>query len=70
MFHKVLLLGENGKVFYQGQVNETQNYFQALGYEFPTMSNPADFILDFVNATSVVSTLYNISELPGIWKEK
>ena len=69
MFHKVLLLGENGKVFYQGQVNETQNYFEALGFEFPTMSNPADFILDVVNGTSV-STLFNKSELPEIWKKK
>ena len=69
MFHKVLLLGENGKVFYQGKVNETQNYFQALGYEFPAMCNPADFILDVVNGTSV-SALCNKSDLPEIWKEK
>ena len=69
MFHKVLLLGANGKVFYEGQVNETQNYFETLGYEFPTMSNPADSILDVVNGTSV-STQFNKSELPEIWKEK
>ena len=69
MFHTVLLLGENGKVFYQGQINETQNYFQTQGYEFPTMSNPADFILDVVNGTSV-TTLFNKSELPEIWNEK
>ena len=69
MFHKVLLLGESGKVFYQGQVNEAQNYFETLGYEFPTMSNPADFILDVVNGTSV-STLFSKFELPEIWEEK
>ena len=69
MFHKILLLGQYGKVFYLGQVSQAHNYFQALGYEFPAMMNPADFIIDVVNGTAV-STLCSKSELPGIWEEK
>jgi ABC-type multidrug transport system ATPase subunit len=45
-----LLLLSGGHAAYSGQVCEVEQYFKSLGFEVPLQENPADFLLDAVNA--------------------
>lgn len=49
LFDKLCLLAA-GKTCYFGPINRIQSYFDSIGYEMPLHTNPAEFILDLVNA--------------------
>ena len=48
-FDKLLLLAD-GKMIYSGPPRQVNPYFAQLGYRSPPDTNPADFIMDLVNA--------------------
>jgi ABC-type multidrug transport system ATPase subunit len=48
-FGNILLLTKGGRVAYSGKAEKVLPYFSELGYECPSMSNPADFVLDLVS---------------------
>ncbi|THY60006.1 hypothetical protein D6C97_03915 [Aureobasidium pullulans] len=46
-FDQLLLLADGSQV-YAGATEEAAPYFEDLGYQFPTQSNPADIIMDII----------------------
>merc|ERR1719420_2394766 len=48
-FDRLLLLS-GGLAAYSGYVSEVESYFLTLDLPIPTQENPADFLLDTVNA--------------------
>lgn len=48
-FDRLLLLS-GGCVAYSGKVSKVDAYFQSLGFTMPIQENPADFLLDSINA--------------------
>lgn len=48
-FDKLLLLAD-GKTIYSGSPSQVTHYFGQLGFKSPSDYNPADFIMDLVNA--------------------
>jgi ABC-2 type transporter len=48
-FGNVLLLTKGRGVAYSGKAEEMLPYFNELGYVCPSMSNPADFVLDLAS---------------------
>ncbi|PBK66494.1 P-loop containing nucleoside triphosphate hydrolase protein [Armillaria solidipes] len=48
-FGNVLLLAKGGRVAYSGPASEMLDYMSLVGFECPSMMNPADFALDVVS---------------------
>ncbi|PBK66488.1 P-loop containing nucleoside triphosphate hydrolase protein [Armillaria solidipes] len=48
-FGNVLLLAKGGRVAYSGPASEMLDYMSSVGFECPSMMNPADFALDVVS---------------------
>ncbi|KAK0200263.1 P-loop containing nucleoside triphosphate hydrolase protein [Desarmillaria ectypa] len=48
-FGNVLLLAKGGRVAYSGAASEMLDYMSSVGFECPSMMNPADFALDVVS---------------------
>ncbi|KAK0200260.1 P-loop containing nucleoside triphosphate hydrolase protein [Desarmillaria ectypa] len=48
-FGNVLLLAKGGRVVYSGAASEMLDYMSSVGFECPSMMNPADFALDVVS---------------------
>jgi len=48
-FDRLLLLS-GGRVAYSGKVSKVDAHFQSLGFTMPMHENPADFLLDSINA--------------------
>jgi ABC-type multidrug transport system ATPase subunit len=48
LFDKLLLLS-GGKSHYFGAVNQVGTYFESLGYPIPIHTNPAEYLLEFMN---------------------
>lgn len=48
LFDKILLLSQ-GQVDFFGKPQDALEHFESLGYECPTMENPADFVLDITS---------------------
>ncbi|KAK0214526.1 P-loop containing nucleoside triphosphate hydrolase protein [Armillaria fumosa] len=48
-FGNVLLLAKGGRVAYSGPANEMLDYMSSVGFECPSIMNPADFVLDVVS---------------------
>ncbi|KAK0502129.1 P-loop containing nucleoside triphosphate hydrolase protein [Armillaria luteobubalina] len=48
-FGNVLLLAKGGQVAYSGPADEVLDYMSSVGFECPSMMNPADFALDVVS---------------------
>ncbi|KAK0468631.1 P-loop containing nucleoside triphosphate hydrolase protein [Armillaria novae-zelandiae] len=48
-FGNVLLLVKGGRVAYSGPANKMLEYMSSVGFECPSMMNPADFALDVVS---------------------
>jgi hypothetical protein len=46
LFDSILLLSRGGYPVYCGPVSNMRTYFEKLGYQCPTNSNPADFYVD------------------------
>jgi ABC-type multidrug transport system ATPase subunit len=46
LFDMLLVLGQGGRVAYFGPASSALEYFSALGYDCPNLTNPADFLLD------------------------
>ncbi|KAF2724916.1 hypothetical protein K431DRAFT_281389 [Polychaeton citri CBS 116435] len=46
-FDQLLLLAR-GRSVYSGPTDEVQSYFESMGYQFPTRSNPADTVMDII----------------------
>lgn len=55
LFHKVMLLSE-GNALYFGIVSDVMDYFSGIGYAPLVAMNPAEFLLDLANGTSVSLT--------------
>jgi len=49
LFDKLCLLCE-GKVCYFGNIEEVSTYLDTIGYSIPANTNPAEYLLDLVNA--------------------
>lgn len=52
MLDSVILMAPGGRVCYFGSTNSAVSYFSKLGYECPTETNPAEFLLDLVSVDS------------------
>ncbi len=48
-FGRVLLLAKGGKVVFNGDVNNMEEYFKNKGYPCPNLTNPADHYLDVIS---------------------
>lgn len=48
LFDKLLLLS-GGKTCYSGTIANVKPYFDSIGFDMPSQTNPADFILDLTN---------------------
>ncbi len=48
-FGNVLLLAKGGRVAYSGPASEMLDYMSSVGFECPSMMNPADFALDVIS---------------------
>jgi len=47
-FDNILLLARGGSLAYTGSTREMLPYFRKQGFECPTSTNPADFVLDLI----------------------
>lgn len=47
LFDKLILMLE-GRIIYDGPANKSKEYFQSLGFEIPSASNPADHIMSLL----------------------
>jgi ABC-type multidrug transport system ATPase subunit len=52
MLDSVLLMAPGGRVCYMGDAHDAINYFASLGYQCPSETNPAEFLLDLVSVDS------------------
>lgn len=52
MLDSVILLAPGGRVCYMGPTETATSYFSKLGYECPSQTNPAEFLLDLVSVDS------------------
>ncbi|KAL7748707.1 hypothetical protein RI367_005860 [Sorochytrium milnesiophthora] len=52
-FEDVILLVPGGKVAYMGPALDAQPYFEALGFEFNGMANPADLLMDILAGSGI-----------------
>ncbi|KAL2918015.1 hypothetical protein HK105_202429 [Polyrhizophydium stewartii] len=46
MFDNIVLLTRGGRVAFSGPARRMTQHFAALGHKLPTLTNPADFVLD------------------------
>ena len=53
-FDQLILLAD-GKTVYQGRPSNALNYFATLGYHSPEQYNPADYVMDLINADKKVT---------------
>lgn len=58
-FGNILLLAKGGRVAYDGKSDNMLDHFANLGYPCPTLTNPADHVLDMVSVN-----------LQAAWKEE
>ncbi|CAG8351186.1 unnamed protein product [Penicillium salamii] len=49
LFDKLLLLS-SGRTCYFGKTEDTESYFDSIGYSIPLQTNPAEFLLDLVSS--------------------
>ena len=55
-----LILLNNGKIVYQGEVNNLVNYFSNIGYKCPEYTNPSDYL--FMNILNPIILDNNIND--------
>ena len=59
LFDDMIILNQ-GKIIYLGEVNNLVNYFASIGYQCPEYTNPSDFIfMNILNPISVENILNN-----------
>merc|ERR1712072_674106 len=66
-FDRLLLLS-GGSVAYSGKVSDIGGYFRGLGIELPVQENPADFLLETVNADFTDKTA--VREILDSWAKE
>lgn len=49
MLDSVILMATGGKIIYTGSRKDAILYFSSLGYECPSQTNPAEFLIDLVS---------------------
>ena len=49
MLDSVILMAAGGRVIYSGSRKDALLYFSSLGYECPSQTNPAEFLIDLVS---------------------
>lgn len=64
LFDLVIFMNQ-GRILYQGPVNDVVNYFSSFGYKCPPNYNPSDYIM-FINQTEDVAKL----EGTGMYMDK
>eukprot|EP00884_Botryococcus_braunii_P009780 jgi/Botrbrau1/18803/Bobra.0554s0001.6 len=71
MFDELLLLGKGGSTVYQGPTWLAAHYFSSLGWQFPAVENPGDFLLDIVTGTepNPQDPSLTFKMLPAEWKK-
>jgi ABC-type multidrug transport system ATPase subunit len=63
-----LMIMSRGRTAYAGDVNESVDYFQSIGYPIPAATNPAEYYLDLVN--SDFSDEAAVTSILDTWEEK
>ena len=74
MFDNVVLMVRGGRIAYSGRTKNIVPYLAKQGYELPTQTNPADFILDVTsidlrNQRVEEETSLRVTKLVGNWRE-
>lgn len=54
----LIIFMKNGRILYQGPVDETTSYFSKLGYECPANYNPSDYVM-FISQSESLEMLEN-----------
>ena len=63
-----LMIMSRGRTAYAGDVNDSVEYFQSIGYPVPPATNPAEYYLDLVN--SDFSDEAAVTSILDAWEEK
>ena len=63
-----LMILSRGRTAYAGDVNDSVDYFQSIGYPVPPATNPAEYYLDLVN--SDFSDEAAVASILDAWEEK
>ncbi|GMH39179.1 hypothetical protein BSKO_07077 [Bryopsis sp. KO-2023] len=69
MFDDLLLLGNGGVTVYNGPEDRVQDYFEGLGFMFPSRANPGDVCLDIIAGHHEREGFpeFLVEDLVGIW---
>ena len=66
LFDDMIILNQ-GKIIYLGEVNNLVNYFASIGYQCPEYTNPSDYIfMNILNPVSIDNKLNNNLNFPSI----
>ena len=57
-----LILLNNGKIVYQGEVNNLVNYFSNIGYKCPEYTNPSDYLFMNILNPIILDNNINVSK--------
>ncbi|CAG7971254.1 unnamed protein product [Penicillium salamii] len=71
LFDKLLLLS-SGRTCYFGKTENTESYFDSIGYSIPLQTNPAEFLLDLVSSDfsgSKEPAGERVRAIQNAWKE-
>ncbi|CAG8152621.1 unnamed protein product [Penicillium salamii] len=71
LFDKLLLLS-SGRTCYFGKTEDTESYFDSIGYSIPLQTNPAEFLLDLVSSDfsgSKEPAGERVRAIQNAWKE-
>ena len=52
MLDDIILLAPGGRVIYHGKSQDAIKYFKKIGFDCPTQTNPAEFLIDLVSVDS------------------
>jgi len=62
LFDRLVLL-KSGEIIFAGNTANVVPYFSSIGYDIPSMTNPADWLLDILTATNLDIPVFNSSKI-------